>query len=78
MLKLAKWVKLVLKLAGIDVKRIQLIAAEKHQHQIKVLNVKEIMKSADWSNFGIFARFYEKPVEISINNFGTALLKQVC
>ena len=38
----------------------------------KSLLLSEIGKAAGWSNFTIFAKFYNKPVDV--NNFGLRIL----
>ena len=61
----ARWVKEVLKLSGIDTNAYgphSSRAALASFCQQKGLDIVTIMKSAGWSNVGTFSRFYAKPV----------------
>ena len=51
-------------------------AASTSNCKAKGLNVKEILKTARWSNSVAFARFYEQPADKTSQNFGGILLKQ--
>jgi hypothetical protein len=73
-----RWVKLVLKSAGIDVQKYSAHssrAASTSMCQAKGLNLEEILKTAGWSNAGTFAKFYAKVVDKASENFGATLLK---
>jgi hypothetical protein len=75
---IARWVKLVLRSAGIDVKKYSAHscrASSTSSCKAKGLTMKAIMEAAGWSNAGTFATFYEKPVDIVSQNFGSVLLK---
>jgi hypothetical protein len=75
---IARWIKQVLEAAGIDIHKYSAHssrAASTSNVMAKGLNISEIMKAAGWSNVGTFARFYNKPVETSTENFGCMLLK---
>ena len=41
----------------------------------KILSLSELGKAAGWSNFTIFVKFYNKPVDV--NNFGLRILNGV-
>ena len=74
-----RWVKLVLKSAGIDVQKYSAHssrAASTSMCQAKGLNLEEILKTAGWSNAGTFAKFYAKVVDKASENFGATLLKK--
>lgn len=74
---ISRWVKQVLELAGIDITKYSAHssrAASTSSCKAKGLNIKEIMKSAGWSNSGTFKEFYDKPMENSTTNFGSVLL----
>ena len=76
---IARWVKVILKSAGIDVKKYS--AHSSHavstlSCKAKGLGMQKIMAAAGWSNTGTFATYYEKPVDIQSQNFCKVLLKQ--
>ena len=76
---IARWVKVVLKSAGIDVAKYSAHssrAASTSTCKAKGLTMKKIMAAAGWSNAGTFGKFYEKPVDTESQNFGRILLKQ--
>ena len=76
---IARWAKVVLKSAGIDVTKYSAHssrAASTSTCKAKGLTMKKIMAAAGWSNAGTFGKFYEKPVDIESQNFGRVLLKQ--
>ena len=52
-------------------------AASTSNCKAKGLNLVEIMKSAEWSNYYTFAKFYDKPVDTATANFGSVLLNPV-
>ena len=74
---MARWVKSVLKDAGVDITRFsahRCRAAATSSSNSAGLSLVEIVKAAGWSNAGTFAKFYNKP--IMRENFGETLLKQ--
>ena len=76
---LSRWIKEVLKSAGIDTEKYaphSTRAASTSKCRSKGLQMDEIMKTAGWTNAGTFARFYSKPVETGQRNFGKTLLKK--
>ena len=76
---IARWVKVVLKSAGIDVKKYSAHSSRAASTSIckaKGLTMQKIMAAAGWSNAGTFAKFYEKPVDTESQNFGRVLLQQ--
>ena len=75
---LSRWIKNVLKAAGIDTDKYSphsTRAASTSKCRSKGLQMDEIMKTAGWTNSGTFARFYEKPLESEGQNFGKTLLE---
>lgn len=75
---LSRWVKKVLKSAGIDIDQYSphsTRAAATSKCRSKGLQMDEIMKTAGWTNTGTFARFYGKPLESGQQNFGHTLLQ---
>ena len=74
---IARWVKTVLELSGIDVKKYSAHssrAASTSLCKSKGLALAEIMKSAGWSNAHTFAAYYDKPLDTDQDNFGSVLL----
>ena len=73
---IARWIKMVLKLAGIDISKYSAHssrAASTSHAKSKGLTTQEVMKCAGWSSDTVFARFYNKPIQTS-SNFSTVVL----
>ena len=76
---LSRWIKEVLKSAGIDTEKYgphSTRAASTSKCRSKGLQMDEIMKTAGWTNAGTFAKYYGKPVESPKQNFGKTLLQK--
>ena len=76
---IARWVKVVLKSVGIDVKKYSAHSSRAASTSIckaKGLTMQKIMAAGGWLNAGTFAKFYEKPVDTESQNFGRVLLQQ--
>ena len=74
---IARWIKTVLKLAGIDTtlfKAHSVRAASTSAALRSGVSVRDIMSTADWSRESTFSRFYHKPSHKSI--FGQTLLRK--
>ena len=68
----------MLKSAGIDTEKYSAHssrAASTSACKAKGLTLEDLMKAAGWSNSGTFAKFYEKTIDRTSNNFGAVLLK---
>lgn len=77
---LSRWSKDMLTRCGIDVKVFQTHStrgASTSKALAVGIPVHEIMSSANWSNAHTFARFYNKPIQDSADNFGHKLLTGV-
>jgi hypothetical protein len=75
---IARWVKSILKQAGIDTVKFtchSTRAASTSCVKAAGLNLPQIMQSAGWSNSATFAKFYDKNIEI--DNFGSKLLNNL-
>ena len=75
---LSRWVKKVLKQAGIDIDQYSphsTRAASTSKCRNKGLQMDEIMKTAGWTNASTFASFYGKPLESGQQNFGQTVLQ---
>jgi hypothetical protein len=76
---ISRWVKMVLKQAGIDVGKYTAhssrAAATSHVIQ-QGFNLQEIMKSAGWTSASTFERFYHKPTE-QAKTFGEVVLDNI-
>jgi hypothetical protein len=73
---IARWIKMVLKLAGIDITKYSAHssrAASTSLAKSKGLTLQEVMKCAGWSSDTTFAKFYNKPIQAS-SNFSTIVL----
>ena len=74
---IARWVKMVLNDAGIDISTYSAhssrAAATSHAKQ-QGLSLSEIMKTAGWTSSSVFERFYHKPKE-QMESFGEVVLK---
>ena len=69
---IARWVKVILKSAGIDVKKYSAhssSAASTLSSKAKGLSMQKIMAAAGWSNTGTFATYYEKPLIFKARTF---------
>ena len=76
----SKWLKLVLKQAGIDVsmfKAHSTRAASTSAAAASNIPLSIIMASAGWSNADTFSKFYDKPVMENEQIFGDALLQSL-
>ena len=74
---ISRWVKEVLKSAGIDINKYSAHgsrAASTSSCKAKGLSLAVIMQSVGWSNSSTFAEFYAKPVDTALANFGSMLL----
>ena len=75
---IARWIKVTLRLAGIDVARFKphsTRAAATSAAHCKGVKVADILKVAGWSNEKTFARFYNKPLHASVGStFSGAVL----
>lgn len=77
---LSRWVKLVLKLAGIDVSIFKSHSVRSASTSAALCNsasIETIMKTAGWSKESTFRKFYDKPVSIQEydDNFSIKVLR---
>jgi integrase len=75
---IARWVKSILKQAGIDTDKFtchSTRAASTSCVKAAGLNLPQIMQSAGWSNSSTFAKFYDKNIETE--NFGSIVLNSL-
>ena len=76
---IARWLKCVLKDAGIDVKMFtahSVRGASSSAAAMAGVTTNDILKAADWSTDSVFRRFYYRPVHSS--SFGDAVLSAGC
>lgn len=66
---ISRWLKSVMFLSGIDIKRFQshsIRGASVSRAKCFGIPIKEIMKVAGWSNEATFAKYYDKPIKDSL------------
>lgn len=74
---IARWLKNVLREAGIDTTRFaahSTRAASSSAAKANDIPIDVILSTAGWSNSETFARFYHKPIQVAKDNFGQLLL----
>ena len=77
---ISRWLKLVLKQAGIDITMFKAHSARAASTSAAAsgnIPLSTIMASAGWSNADTFSKFYNKPVITNEQNFGEALLRSL-